>query len=101
MITTSDLRRKKCHKSIGKKAGLYCKCAAALKLPPEIQEMGCPGQDSSGHARAIAGIKERKSSESLRPRSEKNRPVRQGDGAVAARERRDIKRPASQRGRKT
>jgi len=59
MMTTFGLTQEEVSKSIGKSRPYIANALRLLKLPPEIQEMVAAGSLTSGHARAIAGIKEK------------------------------------------
>ncbi len=59
MITTFGLTQEEVSKSVGKSRPYIANALRLLKLPEEIQEMVVEGALTSGHARAIAGIKEK------------------------------------------
>lgn len=59
MITTFGLTQEEVSKSIGKSRPYIANALRLLRLPAEIQEMVAEGNLTSGHARAIAGIKEK------------------------------------------
>jgi ParB family chromosome partitioning protein len=58
MITTFGLTQEEVSRSVGKSRPYITNALRLLKLPGEIQEMVMSGGLTSGHARAIAGIKE-------------------------------------------
>lgn len=60
MITKFGLTQEEISKSIGKSRPYITNSLRLLKLPEEIREMVQQGDLTSGHARAIAGIKEEK-----------------------------------------
>lgn len=60
MIARFGLTQEEISKSVGKSRPYITNSLRLLKLPSEIQEMVQQGDLTSGHARAIAGIKEEK-----------------------------------------
>lgn len=60
MITKFGLTQDEISKSVGKSRPYIANALRLLKLPAEIREMVQQGDLTSGHARAIAGVKEEK-----------------------------------------
>lgn len=60
MITNFGLTQEEVSKSVGKSRPYITNALRLLKLPSGIQEMVVQGVLTSGHARAIAGVKEEK-----------------------------------------
>lgn len=60
MITTYGLTQEQISKSVGKSRPYITNALRLLKLPMEIQELVTNGQLSTGHARAIIGIEDKK-----------------------------------------
>ncbi len=60
MAVTFGLTQEQISKSVGKSRPYIANALRLLKLPEKVQQMVADGQLSSGHARAIAGIKDSK-----------------------------------------
>ena len=60
MVTKYGLTQEEISKSVGKSRPYITNALRLLKLPGEIRQMVVEGNLTSGHARAIAGIKEEK-----------------------------------------
>ncbi len=60
MIRTFGLTQEQVSKSVGKSRPYIANSLRLLKLPDQIQQMVAEGKLTSGHARAIAGIKDSK-----------------------------------------
>lgn len=73
MITNFGLTQEEVSKSVGKSRPYITNALRLLKLPAAIKEMVIQGDLTSGHARAIAGIKEEKKQLNLG-----NRAVKEG-----------------------
>ncbi|MGI6733487.1 MAG: ParB/RepB/Spo0J family partition protein [Anaerovoracaceae bacterium] len=65
MISDFGLTQEEVSKSIGKSRPYIANCLRLLKLPEPVQQMVIDGRLTSGHARAIAGIKNSKEQVSL------------------------------------
>lgn len=100
MITTFGLTQEEVSKSIGKSRPYIANALRLLKLPPEIQEMVAAGSLTSGHARAIAGIKEKEKQLKLANRVAKNGlSVRETEQLAGKESEEDIKKPAKAKSR--
>ncbi|MEL7656261.1 MAG: ParB/RepB/Spo0J family partition protein, partial [Bacillota bacterium] len=60
MITNFGLTQEEVSKSVGKSRPYITNALRLLKLPAQVQEMVVQGELTSGHARAIAGVKDEK-----------------------------------------
>lgn len=65
MISTYGLTQEEVSKSIGKSRPYITNSLRLLKLPSLVQEMVIKGELTNGHARAIAGIKDKKKQEEI------------------------------------
>lgn len=78
MIETYGLTQEQVSYSVGKSRPYITNCLRLLKLPEKVQELTAEGKLSTGHARAIAAIKDQKKQVALAVRAvEEGLSVRQ------------------------